>query len=123
MANTAITLTNEQGALVPSQPSVPVNSGDTVSFSTIDGSNAYLFFSPAAAAALSPAPTNPTQVSSTPATFEFTSSSLAAYSVYFETDASVTVPPFPVVPSNLLMLEVDTSNINFGVIGNRTRGG
>jgi hypothetical protein len=122
MANTAITLTNEQGALVPSQLSVPVNSGDTVTFSTSDGSTAYLFFSPGAAAALSPAPTSPVEVTSAPATFEFTSSSVGAYSVYFETDASVTVPAFPVGPSNLLMLEVDTSNINFGVINDRTKG-
>jgi plastocyanin len=122
MANTAITLTNEQGALVPSQPSVTVNSGDTVSFSTSDGSVAYLFFSPGATSALSPAPTSPVEVSSTAATFSFTSSNPGAYSVYFETAANAEVPPFPAASSNLLMLEVDLSGVNFGAINTNTRG-
>ena len=122
MANTVITLTNEQGALVPSQPSVAVNSGDTISFSTSDGNAAYLFFSPAAIATLSPTPSNPAEISSVAATFEFTSSSAGAYSVYFETDAGVTVPAFPVVQSDQLLLEVDLSNVNFGVANDRSRG-
>ena len=120
MATTAIKLTNEQGILVPSQPSVTVSSGDTVSFSTSDGSTAYLFFSPAAAAALSPAPTYPVEVS-TGTTFQFTSSIADAYSVYFETSAGVTVPDFPVAPSNLLMLEID-ANPSFSVIIDHTKG-
>lgn len=114
MANTHITLTNDRGTLVPSQPSVPVYTGDTVSFSTIDGSPAFLFFSPAAIAVLSPAPTGPTEVSSTPVTFTFTSSSLGEYSVFFETTAGSTTPDFPVRPSNLLMLEIDPSGVHFG---------
>lgn len=122
MANTAITLTNEQGALVPSQPSVAVNNGDTVSFSTSDGSAAYLFFSPGAISALSPTPATPVEISSAGATFEFISSSVGAYSVYFETDPGVTAPAFPLVSSNQLLLEVDLSNVNFGVINNRSRG-
>lgn len=122
MANTAITLTNEQGALVPSQPSVAVNSGDTVSFTTSDGSTAYLFFSPGAAAVLSPAPSSPVEASATAAEFTFTSSSPGTYSVYFETSTDVTLPPFPVTQSNQLLLEVDLTNAKYGVVNNRTRG-
>jgi len=122
MANTTITLTNEQGALVPSQPSVPVSSGDTVAFSTSDGSMAFLFFSPDAIAALSPAPSNPVEVSSVPAVFTFTSSDPGAYSVYFETAADATTPAFPLLPSNLLMLEVDLSHVTYSVINNSTKG-
>lgn len=122
MASTAITLTNNQGVLVPSQPSVPVASGDTITFSTSDGTRAYLFFSPGAAGVLSPAPASPVEVSSTAASFTFTSSDAGAYSVFFETSADTTPPDFPVLPSGLLMLDIDTTGIGFAGQDNRTRG-
>lgn len=122
MANTAITLTNEQGALVPSQPSVVVNSGDTVSFTTSDGSSAYLFFSPEAAAVLSPTPSSPIEASSTAAEFSFTSSSAGSYSVFFETSTDVTLPLFPVAQSNQLLLEIDLTNVKYGVVNTNTKG-
>lgn len=121
MANTAIILTNEEGALVPSLPSVPVNSGDTITFSTSDGSAAFLFFSPGAISVLSPTPVNPVQVSAA-TTFSFLSSSPGAYSVYFETTAAATVPDFPVVPSASILLEIDLSNVKYGVINTDTKG-
>ena len=122
MASTAISLTNNQGVLVPSQPSVPVTSGDTITFSTSDGAPAYLFFSPGAATVLSPAPANPVAVSSSSASFTFTSSEPGTYSVFFETSANATPPDFPVIPSGLLMLEIDTTGIGFGSPDNRPKG-
>ena len=120
MANTSITLITEQGTLVPSQPSVLVNDGDTVSFSAT--SPAFLFFSPGAAAVLSPAPASPVDISTSSVEFTFTTSNPGAYSVYFETSASATIPEFPEVPSKLLMLEIDATNPVFSVIDNRTKG-
>lgn len=114
MATTAITLTLEEGLLVPSQPSVPFVSGSSVSFATSDGSPAFLFFSPAAIAALSPPPAVPYAVSGSTAEFTFNSSDPGQYSVYFETAASATPPPFPVGSSAKLLLEIDSSGIGFG---------
>jgi hypothetical protein len=114
MAHTDVTLTNDSGVLVPSLPSVPVTSGDSIAFSTNNGA-AFLFFSPDAAAALSPAPTGPVEVdSSKPASFTFTSSEPGAYSVFFEANASSAPSSFPVRQSNLLLLEIDDSGTNFG---------
>jgi plastocyanin len=119
MANTSITLTTEQGALVPSQPSVAVNEGDTVTF-TAAGS-AFIFFSPGAAAILSPLPSSPVDISSGSAEFTFATSSPGAYSVYFETTAGATIPEFPIAPSNLLLLQIDADPI-YSVIEDRTKG-
>jgi plastocyanin len=122
MATTAISLKKNQGVLVPSQPSVPVTSGDTITFATSDGTPAYLFFSPGATAVLSPAPASPVEVSATAASFTFTSSAPGAYSVFFETSADAAVPDFPVLPSGLLLLEIDTTGLGFAGQDNRTKG-
>ena len=114
MANTVVTLTPEEGMLVPSQPAVPFVSGDSVSFSTSDGSPAFLFFSPAAAAALVPTPTQPFALDGSKSEFTFNSSESGQYSVYFETSASATPPPFPMGSSADLLLEIDSSGIGFG---------
>jgi len=116
MSTTAITLTSEQGAVLPSITSVPVNSGDTVTFATGDGRTAYLFFSPGAAGILSPTPANPVAVSSTPVSFSFTASGSGVYGVYLETAADVTVPEFVGSPSSALAVLTDLSNVTFGVI-------
>jgi hypothetical protein len=110
MANTAITLTLEEGILVPSQPSVPFISGNSVSFSTGDGSPGFLFFSPDAALALAPTPTHPYALDGSKAEFTFITSNPGQYSVYFETDESATPPPFPPGSLALLLLEIDDSN-------------
>jgi hypothetical protein len=114
MANSSVTLTLEEGILVPSQPSVPFVSGNSVSFATSDGSPAYLFFSPAAIAALSPPPSVPYALNGSGAEFTFASSEPGHYSVYFETTPSATPPPFPVSSSTQLLLEVDSSGLSFG---------
>jgi hypothetical protein len=121
MANTQITLTSKEGILVPSQPSVTVSDGDTISFSTADGSVAYLFFSPDAAAALSPSPSSPLEVSAVGGPLTFTTSEPGAYSVFFETSASAPTTPFPVVPSTQLLLEIDPTGVSFGSPDNNTR--
>jgi plastocyanin len=115
MAHTEITLTNNNGVLVPSADSVSVVSGDTIAFSTTDGSTAVLFFSPGAVAVLSPAPSGPvTSAGSEKTTFTFTSSDAGAYSVFFETSTSASHPPFPVQESELLYLETDAKGSGFG---------
>jgi hypothetical protein len=124
MAHTDVTLTNDSGVLVPSLPSVPVTSGDSIAFSTNNGA-AFLFFSPDAAAALSPAPTGPVEVgSSKPTAFTFTSSEPGAYSVFFEASAAAAPPSFPVRQSNQLLFEIAASGASFGgpVSGTRDSG-
>jgi hypothetical protein len=123
MANTAITLVLEEGILVPSQPFVPFISGNSVSFSVSDGSPGFLFFSPAAAAALSPTPTCPYALDGSKAEFTFLTSNPGQYSVFFETSASTTPPPFPPGSSSSLLLEVDDSGTGFGGPDHGTKGG
>jgi hypothetical protein len=114
MANTVITISLQDGVLVPSQPSVPVVAGDTVTFSAPSNS-ATLFFSPDSVSILNPSASAPVTIASGGQTgFTFTSSKAGAYSVFFEPNASTPPPGFPVRPSNLLLLEVDTSGIGFG---------
>ncbi|MGD0366738.1 MAG: hypothetical protein ABSA94_04735 [Acidobacteriaceae bacterium] len=124
MANTVITISMENGVLVPSQPSVPAVQGNTVTFSA-PGDSATLFFSPGAVSILSPAPSGPVSIASGGKTaFTFTSSKPGAYSVFFEPNASSPPANFPVRPSNLLLLEIDTSHVGFGGPGgNPTTGG
>lgn len=124
MAHTEITLTNDNGTLVPGQPSVPVADGDTVAFSINDG-NAFLFFSPDAAAILSPAPVNPVEISASGQTvFTFTSSEPGAYSVFFEEDDDSVPAGYPVRESSVLLLEIDSDGSPFGgpITGTRDAG-
>jgi plastocyanin len=122
MASTTITISSQDGVLVPSQPSVPVASGDTITFSA-QGVSATLFFSPGAIAILNPSPSAPVTIAAGGNTlFTFTSSSAGAYSVYFEPDASSPPASFPVQSSNLLLLEIDTSHVGFGGPGDNTKG-
>lgn len=115
MAHTDITLKQADGVFVPSQPQVPVVKGDTISISTGDGGQVALFFSPGAVPVLSPAPSVPTVLApGQKAEFTFASSDTGAYSVFFEKDASTPPAHFPVRPSNLLLLEIDSSHSGFG---------
>ena len=102
MAHTEITFTDNSGVLIGNQSSVSVTKGDTVAFS-INAGQAFLFFSPDAAAALSPSPNGPVRVSaSAGATFTFTSSDPGAYSVFPSTDASVAPTEFSTEQSDQL---------------------
>ncbi|MGA2633402.1 MAG: hypothetical protein ABSF16_04145 [Terracidiphilus sp.] len=106
MASTEITLINKGGKYSPSTASVAVVKGETVTFSTSDGSIAFLFFSPAAAAVLSPAPGNAFQLTAgKKATFTFTASSPGAYSVAFGANASSAPASFSGGNSSVLVLE------------------
>ena len=114
MASTTITISSQDGVLVPSQPSVPAVNGDTITFSP-QGVSATLFFSPGAIAILNPSPSAPVTIAAGGNTsFTFTSSNAGAYSVYFEPNASSPPASFPVKSSNLLLLETDTSGVGFG---------
>jgi hypothetical protein len=109
MAHTDITLIDSDGILVPSADSVPVVSGDTVSFSTSDGSAAFAFFSPDAIAALSPRPASPFPIAAgNKADFAFSSSAPGAYSAFFAQTSSSTPANFPADRSQALRLVVDT---------------
>jgi hypothetical protein len=110
MANTKVTLINSNGVLVPSTDSVPVAQGDTVSFSTSDGSSAFVFFSPDALSVLTPAPTNPYGIGAgKTAEFSFSSSRPGAYSAFFTAKAASGPAHFPGGISQTLKLEVDGS--------------
>ena len=110
MAHTDITLINSGGILVPSAGSVPVVSGDTVSFSTSDASPAFVFFSPDAVSALSPRPASPFAIAAGQrADFTFSSSAPGAYSAYFGVAADSAPGNFPAGQSQALQLEVDMS--------------
>jgi len=121
MANTLIMLTLNEGILVPSPSAVAVVSGDTIAFATADGGTAYLFFSPDAAAALSPSPVSPLEVTGSSEIFTFTTSDPGAYAVFFETTATAPATPFPVVPSAELVLAIDYTGVTFSGQDNNTR--
>jgi plastocyanin len=122
MAHTDITLTDAQGVFVPSQPQVSVVKGDTVSFSSSDGSQVVLFFSSGATSVLSPSPSVPITVEvGKKAEFTFTSSEAGAYSVFFEREASSAPAHFPVRQSNELLLEIDSGG-SFGGQSNPVKG-
>jgi hypothetical protein len=111
MANTDVTLINQQGTYVPSAASIPVVSGDTISFSTNDGSQAFAFFSPDAIANLSPAPANPFLLAAgRKSLFSFLSSRPGAYSAYFSADPASPPVRFQRGVSQSLLLEVIPSN-------------
>jgi hypothetical protein len=110
MAHTDIQLIDSDGILVPSADSVPVASGDTVSFSTSDGSPAFAFFSPDAISALSPRPASPFPIAAgQKADFTFSSSAPGAYSAFFAPTSNSTPAKFPTDRSQALRLEVDMS--------------
>jgi hypothetical protein len=110
MANTDITLVNDGGVLVPSAASVPAVSGDSVSFSTNDGSPVVLFFSPDATSILSPKPSNPFSIAAGKAVFTFSSSAPGAYSVYFGLNPESGPGSFPNEISHSLVLEIGLIN-------------
>jgi hypothetical protein len=123
MAHTDIILKEVDGIFVPSQSHVPVVKGDSIAFSTSNGRQVALFFSPGTIPVLSPSPSVPVVLSAgTKAEFTFTSSDAGAYSVFFEKDASTPPAHFPLRPSNLLLLEIDTSHSGFGGPETGTRG-
>jgi len=111
MANTDVLLTDNNGVLVPSPDSVNVVTGDTVTFATADGSAAYVFFSPDATSVLSPKPSNPSPIAAgAKAQFSFTSSQPGAYSAFFGHTGNDAPGGFPGGSSDVLALEINTSD-------------
>lgn len=107
MANTEVTLIHTGDAYVPSVASVPVVSGETVSFATSDGSSALAFFSPDALAVLSPKPVNPLIIGpGSKAPLSFSSSNSGAYSVFFTAAGGSGPAHFPSGNSQTLRFEV-----------------
>ena len=110
MANTDITLINDGGVYVPSAFSIPVVRGNTVSFATSDGTPVVLCFSPDAASVLSPT-NNPYSIGAAgTAVFTFSSSNPGAYSVFFVASPSSAPKSYPTQTSQVLVLEVVSSD-------------
>jgi hypothetical protein len=104
---TNISLVNDGGTFVPSLASVPVVSGDIVTFSTSDGSPVVLFFSPEAALVLSPRPYGPLPIGNDgKGIFTFTSSNAGAYSIFFSASIDDGPSSFPGQVSKELFLEI-----------------
>jgi hypothetical protein len=111
MTHTDVVLTDNGGVVVPVADSVRVAAGDTIAFATANGRAAFAFFSPDAASVLSPKPANPCPIAAGgKAQFSFTSSEPGAYSAYFgyaETDGP---SAFPGGHSQMLGLEINSSD-------------
>jgi hypothetical protein len=106
MAHTDITLIHNGGNFVPSAARVQIVSGDTVSFETSDGTPVVLFFSPDAAAILTPAPAQPFPIAPKgKAVFAFSASSPGAHSVAFRRNTHSAPSSFPSETSLELILE------------------
>lgn len=63
MAQHEVVLRNEMGMRLPSTPKVPVTAGGQVKFTAAPDADSALYFSPKAAANLSPSPSGPVNVS------------------------------------------------------------
>jgi plastocyanin len=106
MANTSITLVDRGGVYVPNVSSVPVVKGDTVTFSTSDGTRVVLFFSPDAASILSPNPGKAFSLAAgKTATFTFTGAQPGAHSAFFGPHASAAPASFPTAVTEFLTLQ------------------
>lgn len=106
MPRTEVTLINNGGTYVPNADAVRVIAGDTVAFSTSDGSTAYGFLSPDAISVLSPKPENPLPIGGGhKAEFTFSSSKPGAYSIFFGADPKSAPANFSVQLSGALRLE------------------
>jgi plastocyanin len=117
MANTAITLVDKGGVYVPSVSSVPIVKGDTVTFSTSDGTHVVLFFSPDASSIMSPAPGKAFSLAAgQKATFTFTASEPGAHSAFFGPHAGAAPSSFPSAVSEILTLETGAARASV-VIG------
>lgn len=124
MTNTQISLQLTDGVIVPSQGSIPVNEGATVTFVNPSSSTITLFFSPAVISALTPAPSTPTTLESGAKTeYAFTTSNPGAYSVFFGLSGSSAPAVFPTDPSTVLSLQVAGSGVSFGGFNNKTTTG
>jgi len=123
MANTTISLTQEDGLIAPNSFEVPVVQGDTIDFVAPSDSPAVLSLSPDAIAALSPSPASPLQLSASErVSFTFSTSSPGAYSILFSQQAGPD-PQLP-APSTTLFLQIlgaEASPPPMAVAGGRTR--
>jgi plastocyanin len=120
MANTAITLVDQGGVYVPNVSSVPVVKGDSVTFSTSDGTHVVLFFSPDASLILSPDPGKAFSLAAgKTATFTFTASQPGAHSAFFGPHAGAAPASFPSAVTEVLTLETGAMRDSI-VIGTET---
>ena len=82
MPTTGVLIHDELGLRVPSVPSVPILSGNGITFTAADGADSALYFSPPAAAILTPSPVSPVSLASgATVEYAFASASAGAYGV------------------------------------------
>jgi hypothetical protein len=82
MPNTQVVIRDEMGLRVPSVPSVPIVSLDTVTFTVDEGADSALYFSPETASILSPTPGSRVDLSyGQELTYTFASPGASAYGV------------------------------------------
>jgi hypothetical protein len=82
MANTNVVIQDDLGMRVPSVPSVPIISGDTVTFNAGPSADSVLYFSPSTAAILTPSPGAPISLASgAEMTYTFATPAGQAYGV------------------------------------------
>lgn len=94
MANNPLVVSHTEGAAAPENTSVPVITGQTLSFSPGPGRPSFLHFNPALAAILSPRPDHTTALPLTaPQHFTFTSSQPGNFGVAV-TSSPTAVPTF-----------------------------
>jgi len=123
MASTEITFNLEDGTLVPNDPAISVVSNDTVSFAVSDGRPAFLYFSPATVAILSPKPSIPFPLApSTKAQFTFQTSDPGAYTLLVSPE-QIFEPVFPESIGSDLKVEIvpPPAATFFPIVGSRTR--
>ena len=127
MANTSITLVDRGGVYVPNVSSVPVVKGDTVTFSTSDGTHVVLFFSPDASLVLSPDPGKAFSLAAgKKATFTFIDSQPGAHSAFFGSHPGAAPASFPSAVSEFLTLETGAMRASVVIdasTGNTTKPG
>lgn len=120
---TSILFTLMDGVPTPSVSSIRVAQGETFELSVTDGSKAVVYFSPALAANVSPAPgASVTLVPGNPARFTFVSSGPGAYSLIATGESDAAPLHFRTAPSSHVSLQSNfrSANIAYAVDGGRT---
>lgn len=120
---TSILVTHSAGTPVPDVLSIPVATGDSFELAVSDEGKAVVYFSPALAAIVTPAPgASVTLHPGSPARFTFASAGPGAYSLVCAAEGGAAPTHFRTVPSNHVSIAsaVHASNIAFPVDGGRT---
>ena len=120
---TSILFTHSGGTPVPDVLSIPVSTGDSFELSVAGEGKAVVYFSPALAAIVTPAPdASVTLTSGSPARFTFASAGPGAYSLVSTAEGEAAPTHFRSGPSIHVSVAsaVHSSSVAFPVDGGRT---